>query len=81
MNRLTRVASVTDRFGSPVTRMDHGPRDNDHTNIRTAEAIGDILSAAGAENVLEIDHWDGPVSGCRLGSEREQCVFDLGHRT
>jgi hypothetical protein len=70
-NRLTTVSSVTDRFGSPVTRMDHGPRDNAHTKTRMSEAMRDILSAAGAENVLQIDRSDGPAGGRRLSSERE----------
>jgi choline dehydrogenase-like flavoprotein len=80
-NRVTVAADVTDRHGLPVARMDYSQCENDRKNIALAkQTLRDILAAAGAQDILEIDRYAHLVGGCRMGSDPELSVVDADHR-
>jgi choline dehydrogenase-like flavoprotein len=72
---------VTDQNGIPVARMDYTQCENDRKNIAYAkQTLRDILEAAGAQDILEIDRYAHLVGGCRMGSDPEHSVVDADHR-
>jgi choline dehydrogenase-like flavoprotein len=80
-NRVTVVSDVTDRHGLPVARMDYSQCENDRKNIAFAkQTMRDILEAAEAQDILEIDRYAHLVGGCRMGSDPERSVVDADHR-
>jgi choline dehydrogenase-like flavoprotein len=79
-NRVT-LAEETDANGMPVARMDYGQCDNDRANIAFAkQRLHDILEAAGAQDVLEIDRYAHLVGGCAMSDSAETGVVDADHR-
>jgi choline dehydrogenase-like flavoprotein len=79
-NRVT-LADETDAKGMPVARMDYGQCDNDRANIAFAkQTLHDILEAAGAQDVLEIDRYAHLVGGCAMSDSPETGVVDADHR-
>jgi choline dehydrogenase-like flavoprotein len=80
-NRVTLASEVTDRHGLPVARMDYSQCENDRKNIAYAkETLRQILGAAEAQDILEIDRYAHLVGGCRMGSDPEHSVVDSDHR-
>ncbi len=80
-NRVTIASDVTDQNGIPVARMDYSQCENDRKNIAYAkQTLKDILQAAGAQDILEIDRYAHLVGGCRMGSDPELSVVDSDHR-
>jgi choline dehydrogenase-like flavoprotein len=80
-NRVTVTSDVVDRFGLPVARMDYTQCDNDRANIAFAKrTLRQILEAAGAQDILEIDRYAHLVGGCRMGSDPQRSVVDADHR-
>ena len=80
-NRVTVTAEVIDRHGLPVARMDYTQCENDRKNIAYAkQTLRDILEAAGAQDILEIDRYAHLVGGCRMGRDPERSVVDSDHR-
>jgi choline dehydrogenase-like flavoprotein len=79
-NRVT-LAEETDANGMPVARMDYSQCDNDRANIACAkQRLHDILEAAGAQDVLEIDRYAHLVGGCAMSDSPETGVVDADHR-
>ena len=80
-NRVTVAPEVTDQNGIPVARMDYSQCENDRKNIAMAKRIiREILEAAGAQDILEIDRYAHLVGGCRMGSDPERSVLDSDQR-
>jgi choline dehydrogenase-like flavoprotein len=80
-NRVTVTSEVVDRHGLPVARMDYAQDENDRKNIAFAkQTLRDILEAAGAQDILEIDRYAHLVGGCRMGSDPERSVVGADHR-
>jgi choline dehydrogenase-like flavoprotein len=79
-NRVT-LADEKDANGMPVARMDYGRCDNDRANIAYAkQRLHDILEAAGAQDLLEIDRYAHLVGGCAMADSPEAGVVDADHR-
>ncbi|HWD63858.1 MAG TPA: GMC family oxidoreductase [Solirubrobacteraceae bacterium] len=80
-NRVTLSQDVSDRHGLPVARMDYSQCENDRKNIAFAkQTLRDILNAADAQDILEIDRYAHLVGGCRMGSDAERSVVNADHR-
>jgi choline dehydrogenase-like flavoprotein len=80
-NRVTVASGVSDQNGLPVARMDYGQCENDRKNIAMAkQTLRDILRAAGAQDILEIDRYAHLVGGCRMGVDPAHSVVDSDHR-
>jgi choline dehydrogenase-like flavoprotein len=80
-NRVTVSSEATDQNGIPVARMDYGQCENDRKNIAMAkQTLREILRAAGAQDILEIDRYAHLVGGCRMGIDPEHSVVDSDHR-
>jgi len=80
-NRVTVASDVTDQNGVPVARMDYSQCENDRKNIALAKrTLHEILKAAGAQDVLEIDRYAHLVGGCRMGTDPQRSVVDSDHR-
>jgi choline dehydrogenase-like flavoprotein len=61
--------------------MDYTQCENDRKNIALAkQTLRDILQAAGAQDILEIDRYAHLVGGCRMGADPERSVVDSDHR-
>ncbi|HEY0391533.1 MAG TPA: GMC oxidoreductase [Solirubrobacterales bacterium] len=79
-NRVT-LAEETDANGMPVARMDYTQCDNDRANIAYGkERMREIVSAAGAQDVLEIDRYAHLVGGCAMADRPDRGVVDADHR-
>jgi choline dehydrogenase-like flavoprotein len=79
-NRVT-LAEETDANGVPVARMDYSQCDNDRANIAFAkQRLHDILEAAEAQDVLEIDRYAHLVGGCAMSGSAETGVVDADQR-
>jgi choline dehydrogenase-like flavoprotein len=62
--------------------MDYSQCENDRKNIAMAKrTIREVLEAAGAQDILEIDRYAHLVGGCRMGSDPDRSVVDSDHRT
>jgi choline dehydrogenase-like flavoprotein len=80
-NRVTLADGVEDRNGLPVARMDYSQCSNDRANVAYAKrTMRQILEAAGAQELLEIDRYAHLVGGCRMGLDPEHSVVDADHR-
>ena len=80
-NRVSVASDVTDSNGIPVARMDYSQCENDRKNIAAAkQTLHEILEAAGAQDVLEIDRYAHLVGGCRMGTDPDESVIDSDHR-
>jgi choline dehydrogenase-like flavoprotein len=79
-NRVT-LAGETDQRGVPIARFDHSLSDNDHANIDYSKRVlGDILDAAGAQDVLTIHRYAHLIGGARMGVSPADSVVDRNHR-
>jgi choline dehydrogenase-like flavoprotein len=79
-NRVT-LADDTDRWGLRVARMDYSLSENDRRSMAySTGVIGDILNAAGAQDVLTIQRYAHLVGGARMGTSRDESVVDADHR-
>jgi choline dehydrogenase-like flavoprotein len=80
-NRVT-LAEETDEYGQPIARLDYSLSENDKANIAySTEVIGDILRAAGAQDILTIDRYAHLIGGARMGSSPENSVVDAYQRS
>ncbi len=67
-NRVT-LADETDPYGIPVARFDYSLCENDKANMAySTKVIGDILHAAGAQDVLTIQRFAHLIGGARMGT-------------
>ena len=79
-NRVT-LSDDKDRWGLPVARMDYSLTENDQRNMAySTRVIGDILHAAGAQDVLTIQRYAHLVGGARMGMSPDESVVDADHR-
>lgn len=79
-NRVT-LAEERDRHGMPVARLDYTQCDNDRANIAYAKRkLSEIISAAGAQDVLAIDRYAHLVGGCAMSDSPDSGVVDSDHR-
>ncbi len=79
-NRVTLV-DETDRNGMPVARLDYTQCDNDRANVAYAKRkLHEILQAAEAQDVLEIERYAHLVGGCAMSATPETGVIDSDHR-
>jgi choline dehydrogenase-like flavoprotein len=79
-NRVT-LADVTDRRGMPVARLDYTQCENDRANIAYAKnKLHEILQAAEAQDILEIDRYAHLVGGCVMSNSPDTGVIDSDHR-
>jgi choline dehydrogenase-like flavoprotein len=80
-NRVT-LADEKDRHGLPVARFDYSLCDNDRANMRWSRGVlHDILSAAGAQEMLTIDRFAHLIGGCRMGVSPEESVVSSEQRS
>ncbi|MGH9306304.1 MAG: GMC family oxidoreductase [Acidimicrobiales bacterium] len=80
-NRVT-LASETDPYGLPVARFDHSLSDNDRANIAySTKVIKNILTAAGAQDILTIHRYAHLIGGARMGTTPAESVVDANQRT
>jgi choline dehydrogenase-like flavoprotein len=79
-NRVT-LAAETDRHGMPVARLDYTQCENDRANIAYAKGkLHEILHAAEAQDILQIDRYAHLVGGCAMSDASERGVIDSDHR-
>jgi choline dehydrogenase-like flavoprotein len=79
-NRVT-LADETDPYGIPVARFDYSLCDNDKANLAySTKVIGDILHAAGAQDVLTIERFAHLIGGARMGTSPDNSVVDADQR-
>ena len=79
-NRVT-LAAENDQRGVPIARFDHSLSDNDRSNIDySTEVLGQILEAAGAQDVLTIHRYAHLIGGARMGVSPEESVVDAHQR-
>jgi choline dehydrogenase-like flavoprotein len=79
-NRVT-LADEKDRHGLPVAHFSYGKCDNDNQLIKAATTVmGDILRAAGAEEVITIERYAHLVGGARMATHARDGVVDSEHR-
>jgi choline dehydrogenase-like flavoprotein len=79
-NRVT-LADEKDRHGLPVAHFCYSKCDNDNQLIKAATAVmGDILRAAGAEEVITIERYAHLVGGARMATHARDGVVDSEHR-
>jgi choline dehydrogenase-like flavoprotein len=79
-NRVTLV-DETDRNGMPVARLDYTQCENDRANIAYGKGkLHEILKAAEAQDILQIDRYAHLVGGCVMSDSPETGVIDADHR-
>lgn len=79
-NRVT-LAGETDQRGVPIAQFDHSLSDNDRANIDySTRVLGDILNAAGAQDILTIHRYAHLIGGARMGVSPADSVVDGTHR-
>jgi len=80
-NRVT-LSSEKDRHGLPVAHFSYSQCDNDAALMRAAQSVmEDILTAAGADEVITIDRFAHLVGGARMAADERQGVVDSNCRT
>ncbi len=80
-NRVT-LSSQTDRHGLPVARFDYSQCENDKALVKAATGVmEDILTAAGADEVITITRNAHLVGGARMGASENDGVVDADCRT
>lgn len=76
------LAKEKDRFGLPVARVTFGLHDNDKKLIEFGKKkTMEVMSAAGAEEVVQEARYAHLVGGCRMGSDSRTSVVDKFGRT
>jgi choline dehydrogenase-like flavoprotein len=79
-NRIT-LADEKDDYGIPVARMDYSLCENDRRNIEwSTRVIKEILTAAGAQDILTIHRYAHLIGGCRMGTSPANSVIDADQR-
>jgi choline dehydrogenase-like flavoprotein len=79
-NRVT-LADERDHRGMPVAQLDYSQCANDRANIAYAKGkLHEILSAAGAQDVLAVNRYAHLVGGCPMSSSPETGVVDADQR-
>jgi len=79
-NRVT-LAGEKDRHGLPVAHFSYSQCDNDKQLTKAATTVmEDILTAAGATEVMTIERYAHLVGGARMASRAEDGVVDSAHR-
>ncbi|MBO0714568.1 MAG: hypothetical protein J2P59_07410, partial [Acidimicrobiales bacterium] len=79
-NRVT-LAAETDQRGVPIARFDHSLSDNDRANIDySVGVIGQVLEAAGAQDVLTVHRYAHLIGGARMGTSPKDSVVDANQR-
>jgi len=80
-NRVT-LAEETDRHGLPVARFSYSKGDNDKALMKAAQTtMEQILTAAGATEVITIDRYAHLVGGARMGADQTSGVVDAEQRS
>jgi choline dehydrogenase-like flavoprotein len=80
-NRVT-LADETDRHGLPVARFSYSQCDNDKELMKAASGVmSDILTAAGATEVMTIDREAHLIGGARMSKSPDAGVVDADLRT
>jgi choline dehydrogenase-like flavoprotein len=80
-NRVT-LAEETDRHGLPVARFAYSQCDNDRQLMRAAQSVmEDILTAAGADEVITFDRYAHLIGGARMADRPEDGVVGRDCRT
>ncbi|MGI9005770.1 MAG: GMC family oxidoreductase [Streptosporangiaceae bacterium] len=80
-NRVT-LAEEKDRHGLPVASFSYSQCENDTTLMKAAQSVmEDILSAAGADEVITIGRYAHLVGGARMAADRRHGVVDADCRT
>ena len=75
-NRVT-LAGEKDSYGLPVARFSYSQCDNDRALARAAQSVmEDILSAAGADEVITIQRYAHLVGGARMAADERHGVVD-----
>jgi choline dehydrogenase-like flavoprotein len=79
-NRVT-LAEEKDPNGMPVARLDYTQCENDRANIAYAKrTLHEIMRAAGAQDVLEIDRYAHLVGGCPMSDSPDTGVVNSDQR-
>ena len=79
-NRIT-IAADADEYGIPVARMDYTLCENDRRSIEwSTKIIKDILTAAGAQDILTIHRYAHLIGGCRMGTSPDNSVVNSDQR-
>lgn len=80
-NRVT-LAHENDRFGIPVAKVTFGLRENDKKLIEFGKnKVMEIMSAAGAEEVVQESRFAHLVGAARMGNDPRNSVVDKFGRT
>ncbi len=80
-NRVT-LADEKDRHGVPIARFDYTQGANDKALVRAATRVmEEILTAAGAEEVITIDRYAHLVGGARMAENEQDGVVDADCRS
>jgi choline dehydrogenase-like flavoprotein len=80
-NRVT-LADEKDRYGLPVAQFSYSQCDNDRALARAAQSVmEDILSAAGADEVITIQRYAHLVGGARMAADESSGVVDRDCRS
>ena len=80
-NRVT-LADETDRNGIPVARFSYSQCDNDRQLMSAAQQVMEqILTAAGAEEVITINRYAHLVGGARMAAAEQEGVVDRNLRS
>ena len=75
-NRVT-LADEKDRHGMPVARFSYSQCDNDRLLVQAATTVmEDILTAAGADEVITINRYAHLVGGARMAADEQSGVVD-----
>ena len=75
-NRVT-LSEEKDRYGLPVAHFSYSQCDNDRQLMRAAQAVmEDLLTAAGADEVVTIDRYAHLVGGARMAADEHDGVVD-----
>jgi len=80
-NRVT-IATERDQFGIPVAHVTFGLRENDEKLIAFAsQKTAEVMSAAGAEQVLQESRYAHLVGAARMGADPSTSVVDAFGRS
>jgi choline dehydrogenase-like flavoprotein len=75
-NRVT-LSEEKDRYGLPVAHFSYSQCDNDRRLMRAAQGVmDDLLTAAGADEVITIDRYAHLVGGARMAADEHHGVVD-----
>jgi choline dehydrogenase-like flavoprotein len=76
------LADENDRHGLPVAHVSYSQCDNDRALMRAAQTcMEQILTAAGAEEVITIGRYAHLVGGARMAADERTGVVDRNQRS